>query len=970
MKKIFFVLLLGVSFQALAQTESQRQAIIKNYDIEYLKSMASSLEKQFRSEQEKAIDYARANNIPIVVEKPNGGIAILQKITDEGVLIYYTTYNKGASITTKTNELYEGGDLNISIQGEEMIIGVWDGGGVLLTHQLLEGRVTQMDIPTTNSNHSTHVTGTLIGSEEPQNGNARGMAFEAEAWASDFNNDVSEMIELAAQGLLVSNHSYGYAAEDLPNFYFGAYDSKAAVIDEIAYNAPHYLIVSSAGNDRGEGYNAADNGYDLLTDQATSKNNLVVAAVHQVNEYTGPESVVMSSFSSFGPTDDGRIKPDISGKGVNVFSSIATNATSYATYSGTSMATPNVSGSLLLLQQLHNNLSGYFMKSSTLRGIAIHTASEAGATDGPDYQFGWGLLNMEAAARVLLERNFRTQVEENNLENEATYTKTVEASANEPLVVTIAWTDPAGEIQQSEDEDSNVKRLVNDLDLRVVDEEGNTFFPWKLNPVSFAAPAFNGDNDVDNVEKIEIANPSGIYTITVNHKGTLVNAAQEYALIISGVQVGDFIVTAENLATIVCDFEEASLEFNFLSADDYEGPTSFSVSGTPDSAVATFNPSSLTETGNFTLNITNLEGTPTGVYPITVTATGTNSTQEIVVDLTVVNASPLEDISVTFPEENAEEVFIYPTFTWTTSEGAQFYELEISTDPEFDSVFISIVTENISYSVPGLFPSTQYYWRIRPVNNCVEGNYVSGSFTTEALDCAAPKVATDTPVLIPSVAATVTSNIIIPAEQNLVVSDVNVTVEIVHTYVSDFDLFLVSPSGTQVILLENPCGSENDVEATFDDTGSVFECATTAPAISGIYQPVEPLNQFIGEDSAGEWILKLVDEYDGDGGLITNFQLEFCVSGELSVVDNQEISELKIFPNPANDLVNVTFPNAGNKILMEVFDLKGGKVLSKTYVNNSAFFNEKITTSGLSAGMYFIRITNDNQISIKKLMVR
>ena len=88
------------------------------------------------------------------------------------------------------------------------------------------------------------------------------------------------------------------------------------------------------------------------------------------------------------------------------------------------------------------------------------------------------------------------------------------------------------------------------------------------------------------------------------------------------------------------------------------------------------------------------------------------------------------------------------------------------------------------------------------------------------------------------------------------------------------------------------------------------------------------------------------------------------------MLHKKEISELKIFPNPANDLVNVTFPNAGNKILMEVFDLKGGKVLSKTYVNNSAFFNEKITTSGLSAGMYFIRITNDNQISIKKLMVR
>ena len=94
-----------------------------------------------------------------------------------------------------------------------------------------------------------------------------------------------------------------------------------------------------------------------------------------------------------GPTDDGRIKPDISAKGgkhvflywsIKRFSSYARN------FSGTSMSAPNVSGSLLLLQQHYNDLNGEYMLASTLRALALHTADEAGFAPGPDYRFGLG----------------------------------------------------------------------------------------------------------------------------------------------------------------------------------------------------------------------------------------------------------------------------------------------------------------------------------------------------------------------------------------------------------------------------------------------------------------------------------------------------------------------------------------------------------------------------------------------------
>lgn len=110
----------------------------------------------------------------------------------------------------------------------------------------------------------------------------------------------------------------------------------------------------------------------------------------------------MSTFSSWGPTDDGRIKPDLVANGVSVYSSTASSDSSYdGTYSGTSMATPNAAGSAALLQQLYANTFGQRPRASLLKALLIHTADDLG-NPGPDYKFGWGLINLKAAADIVL----------------------------------------------------------------------------------------------------------------------------------------------------------------------------------------------------------------------------------------------------------------------------------------------------------------------------------------------------------------------------------------------------------------------------------------------------------------------------------------------------------------------------------------------------------------------------------------
>ena len=246
--------------------------------------------------------------------------------------------------------------------------------------------------------------------------------------------------------------------------------------------------------------------------------------------------MVLSSFSSWGPADDGRIKPDLVADGINVLSSIATSNNAYAIFSGTSMSSPAAAGSGFLLQEYYYRLHRSFMRSATLKGLLIHTADEAGPADGPDYQFGHGLIDMPKAAAVITSNNTDQLIQENTIADAGAFSTPVTASGKGPLIVTICWTDPAAAVDEINILNNPTRKLVNDLDLRVTGN-GTTYLPWVLNRLSPGSPATHGDDSLNNMEKIVIPNtiPGQTYYILVTHKGTLRYGSQAYSLIVSGV---------------------------------------------------------------------------------------------------------------------------------------------------------------------------------------------------------------------------------------------------------------------------------------------------------------------------------------------------------------------------------------------------------------------------------------------------
>jgi hypothetical protein len=560
---------------SFGQTTAEKQQIVSQYDVQKLGTLQTKFTAAQALEKQKAIRLAQQNGWDIRQILPDGTLIELQKVTPDGTPIYYTTFNVAAARSTRTDHLNNGGSLGLNLMGQNMTAYVWDGGVARATHQEYDGAGGNNRFSTGDSGslnyHSAHVTGTIMASGVVAN--AKGMAPHASAVGYDWNSDIAEATSAASGGMLISNHSYGFRGDLVPDYYFGGYITDSRDWDEVMFNAPNYLMVVAAGNDGNQnGYNGSPLGgnssYDKLTGHSTSKNNLVVANANDANIDSNGNlvSVSINSSSSEGPTDDFRIKPDITGNGTSVYSTYDNSDTAYNSITGTSMASPNVAGSLLLLQQHANNTNGSFMRAATLKGLALHTADDGGS-NGPDAVFGWGLMNTKAAAEAITNNGNESKIEELTLTSGQTYTITVDSDGTNPLLASISWTDRAGTANTTVNSSTAV--LVNDLDIRV-SQSGTTYNPWRLTGVNTNGL---GDNVVDPYERVDVSGASGTYTITVTHKGSLVGGSQNFSLIVTGL-TGTPVVcnatTPTGVSTSGVTSSEATVSWTAVPAATYD----------------------------------------------------------------------------------------------------------------------------------------------------------------------------------------------------------------------------------------------------------------------------------------------------------------------------------------------------------------------------------------------------------------
>ena len=215
--------------------------------------------------------------------------------------------------------------------------------------------------------------------------------------------------------------------------------------------------------------------------------------------------------------DDGRLLPTVCAKGEAVFSTMPNG--SYGNMDGTSMATPGASGLMALLVERYRQLNGGEEPlSALLRAVAANTADDRGEP-GPDYQYGYGILNGGRAAETL-ENGWFSVGSLAQGDADAEYSINVPAGTKR-LRVMLAWTDTIS----AHDHYYGEPALVNDLDLTV-----NGLQPWILDKDCPECPAVQGRDTLNNIEQVTIDNPSaGDYTVKVS-AARVVSSSQQYAM--------------------------------------------------------------------------------------------------------------------------------------------------------------------------------------------------------------------------------------------------------------------------------------------------------------------------------------------------------------------------------------------------------------------------------------------------------
>jgi hypothetical protein len=430
----------------------------------------------------------------------------------------------GVREAVRADEVHEA-PYNLKGQGVRVLV----EDGLRLVSELhvdLEGRVRHGEPAPpgpARGNHATMVAGIIAGTGSASNKLYEGIAPEVElvisywydgSWLYDTVGDLEEDYDSAyGLGVELANNSIGSNNCSKQHCELnGLYTVTSRLMDKISAGnwGPGSRVpltcVFSAGNER----DYPGVAYGSIGQPGTAKNVITVGA-------TNSDTHGIADMSSWGPTHDGRIKPDVVAPGDEVggdtgvtaprYTTDGNDRVGYWTDAGTSLAAPVVSGCCaLLIQAYRERVPNGVLLPSTLKAALINSATDRWNT-GPDFRYGYGEIDVKNAVDQVSEKI----VGESSVAEAGTFELAFPVSrSNGPLRASVAWLDPAAAAGAG-------IMLVNNLDITLVDPSGVTHYPYVLNPAVPDAEATRGVDSTNNAEQVGVTDPvPGWWTLRVH----------------------------------------------------------------------------------------------------------------------------------------------------------------------------------------------------------------------------------------------------------------------------------------------------------------------------------------------------------------------------------------------------------------------------------------------------------------------
>lgn len=632
-----------------------------------------------------------------------------------------------------------------------------------------------------------------------------------------------------ASGARISNNSWGSATG-------GAYNAQAQEFDALVRDAQPGVAgrqqlteVASAGN--------SGAGANTIGSPGSAKNVISVGASENVRSIGSTDGCGVADtaansardiadFSSRGPTDDGRTKPDVVAPGTHIagaqpqtgadFNGSGTcnpqfpaGSSLYTLVSGSSVAAPQASGFASLLHEWYlKGLGGgtNYPSPAMTKALMVNTATDLAGGDAgngglnanvPDQDQGWGRVNL---GKVLDGTSRQVVDQTQTFSTTGSYTSRYYnvASSSRPLRVTLAWTDPPGP--------TTGNSFVNDLDLEVT--AGGTTYKGNMLSGGRSVPGGVADprNNVENVFLPPgVSGAVKVRVIAKNLAGDGVPGAgdatdQDYALLVSDV-------------------------------------------GAPQAskAVLTDAGTTLTRGGDGDAYLEPNE-------PFTLATKLRNVGNATATSITGTLSAPSSDATVTQPSSSWPNLATSAAATGSPAFGAKVAPALTCGDTLDATVHVSSSGGPIDLPVS------------------LQTGHPSANLITAA--------STDVPKAIPDGdPAGVSSSVTVPSAGS--VADVDVAIGgLAHTFDSDLEIDLTSPAGTTVRLFNRNGGSgDNLTNTVFDDAAATPISSGTAP-FTGSFRPFQSLSAFKGERAQGTWRLTVRDLANEDTGTLDSWSLK------------------------------------------------------------------------------------------------
>lgn len=577
--------------------------------------------------------------------------------------------DKGGRTSHRSNFLNSGSSSDLNYDGTGVTIMMQDDG-FIGDHIDYKGRTDQSNCDgcsTADSDlHGDHVSGIIMGAGnlDPE---GRGMASGAKLFVYNSTNESYDDVPA-----LYDNDSMVVTSKSYSDGCNGGYSSLARQLDKQIRERPFLTHVFSAGNSGTEdcGYGAGPGWGNITGGHKSGKNVIAVGSLTRLDGLSG--------FSSRGPSEDGRIKPDICAVGSSVYSTISDN--DYASLSGTSMSCPGVAGTLAQLYEAYRDLYGENPLSGLMKACVLNTGEDLG-NPGPDFTYGWGRINARRAYTILLNNQFI----HDSITQGATNVHTINIPVGTKEVkIMVYWMDYEGSTSAS-------LAIVNDMNMIVTDPSTANFEPWLLDPTPNAtalnSTAIRGVDSINNMEQVTIQDPmSGTYNVSIDGFN-IPQGPQDYHLVYYFVQ-DEIIITYPNGGE---PFEPSTLEL--LRWDSQDSPDNYTVELSEDNGASWVTIASLAaNTKHYNWGV---PATLTGEAKIRVSRGAVSDESDAV-------------FSIIDRVENMNFVWSCPDSTrleWDSVPGATSYQVRLLGNKYMDSIGVSATNSFVIQQ-----PSTNFGW--------------------------------------------------------------------------------------------------------------------------------------------------------------------------------------------------------------------------------------------------------------------